>query len=72
MSDVKATFLKNGPIQIKEPIELHDGATGEPIPAEKFPVYLCRCGLSQNKPFCDGQHSKEGFDGTCARQHAGS
>jgi CDGSH-type Zn-finger protein len=27
---------------------------------------MCRCGLSSNKPFCDGTHATIDFDGTLA------
>jgi CDGSH-type Zn-finger protein len=36
---------------------------GESIPSED-PCWLCRCGHSQDKPFCDGTHNKIGFQGT--------
>ena len=30
-------------------------------PRERETLVLCRCGLSRNKPFCDGAHVRGGF-----------
>jgi 3-phenylpropionate/trans-cinnamate dioxygenase ferredoxin subunit len=53
----------NGPYKIEGEFELVD-AQGNPIPILK-PV-LCRCGGSVTKPFCDGTHSKIGFQAASA------
>lgn len=70
----KITIVKNGPyvvsgnVPLEEKVILHSGRenyydVGRTLPHEE--VYaLCRCGHSQNMPFCDGSHSKVHFDGT--------
>jgi CDGSH-type Zn-finger protein len=58
---VKITCRPNGPYLVEGPIELYD-TNGAPIDTSDRPrVALCRCGASVQKPFCDGTHSKIGF-----------
>ncbi len=37
----------------------HDKSGPYEVPAgTELPAYICGCGLSKNKPFCDGTHRK--------------
>ena len=49
----------NGPLKIRGNLEITSG-TGRMV-ARVTSTFLCRCGASQNKPFCDGSHAKIGF-----------
>ena len=53
----------NGPYVVEGDFTLTDAA-GNEIPIVKRA--LCRCGGSTMKPFCDGTHSKIGFQGANA------
>jgi len=55
----EVTIIKNGPIIIKGSFKVIDVDKNEII-TEKT-ASLCRCGLSKNRPFCDGTHLKSGF-----------
>ena len=65
MAEVQIIPTENGPYKVTGPIELVD-PEGNPIPTRGGTVFLCRCGGSTNKPFCDGTHSKIGFQGAMA------
>jgi CDGSH-type Zn-finger protein len=60
------TVRPNGPFRVEAAegvVELVD-ANGTPYDLTGKPAFsLCRCGGSVNKPFCDGTHSKMGFQG---------
>lgn len=49
----------NGPLHVKGNLQIRN-TQGEVIFAGQE-TWLCRCGQSQNKPFCDGTHNKIGF-----------
>ena len=50
---------ENGPLQVEGNLEVCCG-TGRTIDRVTN-TWLCRCGHSNNKPFCDGSHRKAGF-----------
>ena len=53
---------ESGPLVVKG-LDTLKGVDGQPL--EVKPVLaLCRCGGSKNKPFCDGSHKTNGFDGS--------
>lgn len=59
MSKVTIKSLPDGPYHVSGDVDLSDAA-GNEIDAEAN-IFLCRCGASTTKPFCDGTHSKVGF-----------
>ena len=53
------TPTPNGPLRVQGPLEIVTG-TGRTI-LRTTETYLCRCGASANKPYCDGSHKRIGF-----------
>lgn len=56
---VKIKLLVNGPIEFNGECVIVDKDGNESFKSGKF--FLCRCGSSNNKPFCDGSHRKVDF-----------
>lgn len=59
MADVSIQILRNGPYIVTGGVNVIDSNGKKLEMAEKFA--LCRCGASSKKPFCDGTHSRIGF-----------
>lgn len=49
---------EDGPAKVKGPVEVIHKGQPELVNRD---VFLCRCGASENKPYCDGSHRKAGF-----------
>jgi CDGSH-type Zn-finger protein len=61
MAEVKISAMKNGPLEVSGGAKLFDYAGKEYADDQIDPIYLCRCGASKNKPFCDGSHWNANF-----------
>jgi CDGSH-type Zn-finger protein len=46
----------DGPILVRGDFQLLD-ENGDPIPADRNTIALCRCGRTAIPPFCDGTHT---------------
>ncbi|PSL48379.1 CDGSH-type Zn-finger protein [Chitinophaga niastensis] len=79
---IKVKVILNGPYKVTGDVPLRletIGTTvhkesekwipGKSFPATEQPFYLCRCGHSKNKPFCDSTHKTIHFDGTETAGH---
>lgn len=53
--------LENGPLLIYGNLKVKDKTGSESSKSQT--TAFCRCGASQNKPYCDGSHVKVGFEG---------
>ena len=73
---MRIRVTENGPYMVSGNVPMHDETIGvdengdstQWLRGEDYPTReknaLCRCGGSSNKPYCDGTHLRNGFDGT--------
>ena len=57
---LKITPLKNGPLSLVGPVSIYAASGRKAFCGDK--TALCRCGASNNKPFCDGRHMAINFE----------
>ncbi|MDP2387335.1 MAG: CDGSH iron-sulfur domain-containing protein [Bacteroidota bacterium] len=57
MSKVKLTINNNGSVRIEGDFEIVDKTGANYDLQGRDVVSICRCGMSKNKPFCDGAHN---------------
>jgi CDGSH-type Zn-finger protein len=58
--ETRITPYRNGPYLVRGPFSVVD-QDGNEIERKRRVIALCRCGRSQNRPFCDGTHKAIGF-----------
>jgi CDGSH-type Zn-finger protein len=61
--EVTIQVRENGPYLVRGAVRVLDADGREYDVSGRKTVSLCRCGGSTTKPFCDGAHSRIGFQG---------
>jgi len=61
LAATRVTVRSNGSIRIEGDFEIVDSDGAVFDLAGRTTISLCRCGHSENKPFCDGSHKNVGF-----------
>jgi CDGSH-type Zn-finger protein len=70
---MKITVMENGPNKLElEGVSYRVLRDGQEETIERAVIFLCRCGHSKNKPFCDGTHNQTGFEAPAAEVEARS
>jgi uncharacterized Fe-S cluster protein YjdI/CDGSH-type Zn-finger protein len=62
--------VRNGPLIVRGRLRVLDPSSGGVI-AEETRLALCRCGNSQNEPFCDNSHRRSHFGESAPSPHPG-
>ncbi|MBI4443133.1 MAG: CDGSH iron-sulfur domain-containing protein [Acidobacteria bacterium] len=61
MAETKINVRNNGPLRVEGEFAIYDQDGNAFGLAGRTVIALCRCGHSENKPFCDGSHKKVEF-----------
>lgn len=61
MAATKITVNHNGPLRLEGELTILDPEGNAFGLGGRTVLSLCRCGHSENKPFCDGSHKRNGF-----------
>jgi CDGSH-type Zn-finger protein len=68
MPDTKITINSDGSVRVEGDFEIFDPQGQKFGLGGRTVIGLCRCGQSQNKPFCDGSHRNGFSDPVTARE----
>ena len=62
MNNANITPTDNGPYKIEGPVRIIDADGNDYDLTGQTTIFLCRCGNSATKPFCDGTHETLNFE----------